>query len=520
MSSLVAVWGRALGALGRLSMYLLTGVSLGVITLVALALSFFSLVVPSPLELIATAMVLGAVCVGVNAAIQSVLRMPLRHESAVITAGILLLILRPSFDVVGLAWVAVAGAAAMASKYLIAWRGRHLLNPAAVGAVVVTVLQAALPGAGVGGAAWWVGAPWLAAPVVILGLAVAVRTERVRVVLLFLVVAVSASLVRQGVQLQAAGIDFDLGQAVSIALWSSPLLFLGFFMLTEPLTLPPRRWQRFVVAGVVGLLAGWPIPVGVITLGQEFALLIGNLIAFVWAVHHGIRLKIRSDRMVTPTVRELTLDARHPLVFRAGQYLELSVPHRRPDARGSRREFSIVSAPADAPTVRIAYRVTPGSESSYKRALGSLAPGAEVGATGVWGDFTLPRSRSDSVVLVAAGIGVTPFVSQLREVVARGEDRDIVLVYVASEAADLAYVDELAAAGVEAIVFTRDRPASLPERWRWARGVRLDADGLRQVVPDIAGRHAYISGPPSLIAELAPALENARSLTTDAFAGY
>jgi hypothetical protein len=33
-------------------------------------------------------------------------------------------------------------------------------------------------------------------------------------------------------------------------------------------------------------------------------------------------------------------------------------------------------------------------------------------------------------------------------------------------------------------------------------------------------RHAYISGPPRLIADLAPALDKARSITTDAFSGY
>ena len=34
-----------------------------------------------------------------------------------------------------------------------------------------------------------------------------------------------------------------------------------------------------------------------------------------------------------------------------------------------------------------------------------------------------------------------------------------------------------------------------PRHWLWARGVRLDAEGLLRVVPDIAARHAYISGP-------------------------
>jgi len=122
--------------------------------------------------------------------------------------------------------------------------------------------------------------------------------------------------------------------------------------------------------------------------------------------------------------------------------------------------------------------------------------------------------------MVAAGIGVTPFISQLRHQQLAGEDRDVVLVYVASEASELAFRPELEASGVPVVVFTRDEPKDLPRNWMWARGVRLDAEGLLRVVPDIAARHAYISGPSGLIAELAPALEKARSIATDAFSGY
>jgi len=42
---------------------------------------------------------------------------------------------------------------------------------------------------------------------------------------------------------------------------------------------------------------------------------------------------------------------------------------------------------------------------------------------------------------------------------------------------------------------------------------------VRRLVPDVAARRAFISGPLGLIAGLAPALRRARSVTTDAFAG-
>ena len=104
------------------------------------------------------------------------------------------------------------------------------------------------------------------------------------------------------------------------------------------------------------MLAGWPIPIGDITLGQERALLIGNLVAFAFAVRTAVRLTLVSRAEPTPTVQELTFRVHDRLAFLPGQYLELEVPHRHPDARGTRREFSIASAPEDLPLLKVAFR--------------------------------------------------------------------------------------------------------------------------------------------------------------------
>lgn len=523
IATLTSGWNRVLAVLGRVSMYRMVFLSLLALTVVALVLSLFGLVFPTPLELVVTLVVLAVAAGLVDVIAHRIVAQPLRLESSVITAFILLFILRPTLDPIALAGVALAGAVAAASKYLLAWRGRHIFNPAAVGATVLTIVSVGVPA--LGASAWWVGTPVLAAPVLLFGLAVLWRTEKLRVVAVFLLVAVAVGFVRTSVQYQAAGLAVDPGTVFWSLLWSSPFLFLGAFMLSEPLTLPPRRWQQFIVAGIVGVLAGWPILIGEVSLGQERALLVGNLVAFAFSVRAAVRLTLESREMITPTVRMLTFRARRSIRFLPGQYLELDVPHHRPDARGTRREFSIASAPEDLPLIRIAFREFPAgaggaAPSSFKRALGEVDAGASLAVTGIWGDFLLP-SRSDApVLMVAAGIGITPFVSQLRHLTATGEGRDIVLVYVASEAAELAFRGDIADSGIPVIVFTRDEPMDLPPHWQWARGVRLDAGGLLQMVPDIAARHAAISGPPRLIAELAPALERARSVTTDAFSGY
>lgn len=523
ITSITALRQRVLALLGGISMYRLVLFALLTLALIAVVLSALGVIVsPTPVEILASFVVLAMVISLVDAAAQRILRLPWRIESSLVTALILLFVLRPGIEPNALLGLAIAGAVASLSKYLIAWRGRHILNPAAFGAAVVSILGSfgAFEWLGTS-SSWWVGTPSLFIPVLILGLAVLWRTEKVRIVVVFLVVAIAVSVLRQAVQAQEFAIDFDAGSALSFAILQSPFLFLGAFMLSEPLTLPPRRWQQFSVAVLVGVLAGWPIAIGgLFTLGQERALLIGNLLAFAFALRGSVRLVLEKRQFITPTAQELTFHAKGTLKFLPGQYLELDVPHSRPDARGTRREFSIVSAPADLPTLRIAYKDGDQKHpSSYKRALAAAEPGAALAVTGTWGDFLLPRAETP-VLMVAAGIGVTPFVSQLRQLMLTEQQRDVVLVYVASDSSELAFRDELAATGARVIVFTRDEPVDLPSRWTWAQGARLDAAALEHHVPDIGERHSYISGPPRLIADLAPALQKARSLTTDAFAGY
>lgn len=518
MTTLTATWNRLYGVLGRISMYRLAVLALAAIVLVAVVLSLFGEVMPSTAEILVTLAVLAIVGGAVDAVFHRILHRPWRWEASVITSLVLVLVVRPSVEPLPLVGIALAALAAAASKYLLAWRGRHIFNPAALGATVLVVAGIFVPE--LGSVAWWVGTPALFVPVLVFGLIAVSRTEKVRIVAIFFVVAVVVSFVRVAIQASTAGLPWDPAMTLSQLVLAFPFLFLGMFMLSEPLTLPPRRWQQICVAVVVGVLAGWPIGVGAISLGQERALLIGNLIAFAFAVRTAVRLTLVERRELTPSVRELVFHSERGMAFLPGQYLELEVAHPHPDARGTRREFSIVSAPSELPTVRIALRESAGSVSSYKRALATVEPGEQLPVTGVWGDFVLPRATQAPVLMVAAGIGVTPFVSQLRQLTYAGAERDVTFIYVASGAEELAFREDLERSGVPVIVFTRDEPVGLPEHWRWAGGARLDAASLVEYVPDLVRRHAFVSGPPRLIADLAPAFDKAASLTTDAFSGY
>ncbi|HEY5878655.1 MAG TPA: FAD-dependent oxidoreductase, partial [Nakamurella sp.] len=154
-----------------------------------------------------------------------------------------------------------------------------------------------------------------------------------------------------------------------------------------------------------------------------------------------------------------------------------------------------------------------------KRELADLPVGTHLRATTVGGDFVLPADLAQPLLLVAGGIGITPFLSQLASCVRDG--RDVVLVYGVTDPAEIPYRDELAAFGIPVVLAVPGTPTGLPAAWQAVDGF-LSADVLRSAVPDVRGRVAYVSGPPAMVNALSAALreQGARRVRTDAFIGY
>ena len=157
--------------------------------------------------------------------------------------------------------------------------------------------------------------------------------------------------------------------------------------------------------------------------------------------------------------------------------------------------------------------------STAKRSLLALEPGDELTATTVGGDFVLPRSPEEPVLLIAAGIGITPYLAQLSGGSAGG--RDVVLLYLARTAAELAYAGELERTGARVIARLADGSAP-PAFMQDAGAVRIDGATLKDLVPDIAGRIVYVSGSPASVRSLRAAARRAgaRKIHVDSFAGY
>jgi ferredoxin-NADP reductase len=145
-----------------------------------------------------------------------------------------------------------------------------------------------------------------------------------------------------------------------------------------------------------------------------------------------------------------------------------------------------------------------------------------VHGTSVGGDFALPADVSEPLLLVAGGIGITPFASQLAHAVKRGEKRDVVVVYANSASGDLPYRDLLENSGARVVLYGPSPTGPLPKGWEFGGEGRVTGERLAAAVPDAASRRAFVSGPPSLVNDLRRALKSqgAKRVHTDYFSGY
>jgi ferredoxin-NADP reductase len=497
--------------LGRVTMYGLVIIALSFVGVVALVLSLLGWFPWGPLEILASAGVLLLASYVANGLIARLFKVRPQLSSTIITALLLLFIFRPGIDPIYLMILALAAVVAVLTKYLLAIRGRHLFNPAAAAALIMTLIPP-FQQAGIS-SSWWLGTPIMLPFTAIAAFAILFRTRKLWLGLIFLVVAAGAMTVYSALN----GLPIDIPSAFL----STPIVFFAGFMLSEPLTLPPRRWQQNVEAVVVGLLFTPGISVfGLFFSSPQFALVFGNLLAWVFGQRRGIRLSYIGKRQLTPTSWEFEFESRHRLRFLPGQYMELTLPHARTDARGWRRVFSIASAPGDGSRVRFGIRL-PERPSSFKKALLSLEPGTAVTATSVGGDFVLPGGDSP-LLLVAGGIGITPYISQLEQLTASGSKRDVALVYAISRPDDLAYADMLAKTSCAVTVVAATKPAGLPKNWTWVEAQRLTGDQLLAAIPDARKRHTFLSGTPTMVAALKRALRRGgvRRIHTDVFIGY
>ncbi len=125
----------------------------------------------------------------------------------------------------------------------------------------------------------------------------------------------------------------------------------------------------------------------------------------------GHMLKLISRREVADRTLAFEFDKPSGFVFKAGQFAEIAwVDPPETDAEGNARAFSIASAPHEEPLVF----TTRLRDTAFKRVLQKTPIGTLAKLEGPFGDLTLHNNVSRPAILMAGGIGITPFRSIIR----------------------------------------------------------------------------------------------------------
>ncbi len=158
--------------------------------------------------------------------------------------------------------------------------------------------------------------------------------------------------------------------------------------------------------------------------------------------------------------------------------------------------YSLSAAPS-GDRLRITVRMV----GDGTRQLAQLRPGTRIIAEGPYGVFTDARRTTRKVLLIGAGIGITPIRALLADLPL---DVDVTLLHRVSDPAEAVLVEEIRAlieergatarliAGPRGDVHDPDRP--------------LSPGHLRSLVPDVARRDVYLCGPPGFCWSTADAL--------------
>jgi ferredoxin-NADP reductase len=175
---------------------------------------------------------------------------------------------------------------------------------------------------------------------------------------------------------------------------------------------------------------------------------------------------------------------------RAGQHATVEV-----EIHGVRyrRPYSISSAPSDALVAITVKRNPDGRVSRWLHARVRAGHVLRLGPAA--GELVLPDPRPGKLLLLSGGSGITPVMSILRDLAARGGIDDVAFVHHARSRHDVIFRRELGDLGGRhpglRLLLGLSDAASGPGRF--------DEAQLRRLVPDFAERETFLCGPAGLM---------------------
>lgn len=221
-----------------------------------------------------------------------------------------------------------------------------------------------------------------------------------------------------------------------------------------------------------------------------------------------MKLTLIGKNEIATGIFSFVFKANIKLKWKAGQYLIYSLEHKNKDLRGKMRFFTVSSSPfQNYPTITTKILKT---SSSFKKALNNLKIGEEILAKGPDGDFVI-GNLNKNYIFIAGGIGITPFISIIRQLNFEINKINVTLLYF-GKTNNLSFKDELSTIADNHKEF----------KIKYFIGKRIDKKALKKFVN--AASVFYVSGPNPMVEAIVKLLielkVNKKNIKEDYFSGY
>jgi len=206
-------------------------------------------------------------------------------------------------------------------------------------------------------------------------------------------------------------------------------------------------------------------------------------------------------------VKSFRLEITDWLDFKAGQFLMV----RLQDNPGLEKYLSISSSPTEKCYLEFTKKLT---QSDFSAALNNLKAGDKVNIKYPLGKFILDES-APKVAFLSGGIGITPIRSICKYAVDKKIGTDMVLVYSNRSIRDIVFKDDFSAMSKSYPLLRVAHVLCEAEKGFKCTVGRIDANVIRNEIPDYLERKFYLCGPPQMVEAMRKILADELGLSGD-----
>lgn len=219
-----------------------------------------------------------------------------------------------------------------------------------------------------------------------------------------------------------------------------------------------------------------------------------------------MQLQLIEKKQISPDLVTFYFKPEAQIDWKPGQFLRYHIDNPNPDDRGGNRFFSISSAPFED-SIQLTTRFAGDKGSTFKKDLQRLEVGGTVEAFGPSGHF-VNEDPSLELVLIAGGIGITPFRAILLDLDHQGIQIKATLIY-ANRTKEAIFKDELEALalkhpGLKIYYIVSDEHVTQQQLSQNVSIIpgKVDEALIKKLVPDFLKPIYYISGPEPMVLSL------------------